>query len=66
MGQPSLRELIIKSQENDEEALLAIIERFYPLVVKYSKMLDYDDASQDLIVWIIKAIKDYGKTTKDI
>lgn len=52
-----LYELIEKVQAGDNEAMLIIIEKFEPLNKKYARKLNYEDAYNDLILNIIKLVK---------
>jgi len=53
-----LRDLISKAKENDEKAMLDILEMFEPLIRKYHRLLSYDeDLKQEIIYKIIKLIK---------
>lgn len=54
-----LRMLIDKAQENDNEALMELIDKFQPLIRKYSLKLNYEDAYEDLILWFIELVKTY-------
>ena len=42
-------ELIKESKNGGEDSLLELIERFKPLIKKYTKQLYYEDAEHDLI-----------------
>lgn len=52
-----LRTLIDKAQENDNEALMELIDKFQPLIRKYTLKLNYEDAYEDLILWFIELVK---------
>ncbi len=45
------------AQENSEEDMLLLIEKFKPLMVKYARKLDYEDAYDDIMLHFIKLIK---------
>jgi len=48
-----------KAKEGNQTAMLQIIEKFKPLIIKYSKKLffmTFEDASQELIISLIEAI----------
>lgn len=49
--------LIQNVQENSEEDMLALIERFKPLMVKYARKLNYEDAYNDIVLCFITLIK---------
>ncbi len=49
--------LIQNAQENSEEDMLALIERFKPLMVKYARKLNYEDAYNDIVLCFITLIK---------
>lgn len=49
--------IISRAQDNDKQAIMFIINKFKPLIGKYSYLLKYDDASSDLIISIIEIIK---------
>ena len=48
---------IRNAQENSEEDMLLLIEKFRPLMVKYARKLDYEDAYNDIMLYFIKLIK---------
>ena len=52
-----LRTLIDKAQENDNEALMELINRFQPAIRKYALKLNYEDAYEDLVLWFIELVK---------
>lgn len=43
-----LKDTIAAAQQNDEESLLALIEKFKPLLKKYAYKLHYEDSFFDL------------------
>ena len=45
------------AQENSEEDMILLIEKFRPLMVKYAGKLDYEDAYDDIMLHFIKLIK---------
>lgn len=53
----NLFDLVKEAQLGNEESMLAIIEKFDPLIKKYSRKLDYDGANSDLIIALIETIK---------
>jgi len=52
----SLYELLRKCKTRNPECILEIINKFNPLIKKYSYLLNYDDAEQDLIVALIEIV----------
>ncbi len=52
-----ISKLIEKSKKNDKKSLLELVERFNPLINKYSRMLNYEDAKNDLTEHFIVTIK---------
>ncbi|GFN22955.1 helix-turn-helix domain-containing protein [Thermanaeromonas sp. C210] len=60
-----LRELIMKAQAGDQEALAELIQRFSPVIKKYSRRLgyDYEEARSDLVAWIVDAVRRYKPKT---
>lgn len=54
-----LKALIVKAQDGDEDALFEVIQRFIPMVKKYSRQLGYVEAFSDLITWIVGAVHRY-------
>lgn len=54
-----LLELVLKSKESNKDAMLEIVNRFMPLIKKYSRKLEYDGSESDLIIAIIKLIQSY-------
>lgn len=51
-----LEGLIIKAQGADNEAMLELINKFSPLLKKYARRLNYEDAQNDLILYFIQLI----------
>jgi len=58
-----LTELIARAKNGDQEAFAQVVERFLPIVKKYSRDLDHDEAYSDLIAWIIVAVSRYKPKT---
>jgi len=54
-----LRELIFLAKNGDEDAFIQVVHRFLPIAKKYSQRMGYEDASADLVVWIVNAIHRY-------
>ncbi|HAG43745.1 MAG TPA: sigma-70 family RNA polymerase sigma factor [Clostridium sp.] len=52
----NLYELLRKGKNRDSKCILEIINKFNPLIRKYSNLLSYDDAEQDLIVSLIEIV----------
>ena len=52
--------LIKESQNKNKDATMKIIEKFRPLINKYSRKLNYDGADTDLIISLIKLIKKFS------
>lgn len=58
--QKSLTQLVISAQSGDKDSLEIIIQRFMPLLLKYSrnaKMEIDEDCMQYLITKVIEAVK---------
>ncbi len=51
--------LILKSQQGDKDSIIEIINKFMPLIKKYSRELAYDGAESDLSIALIAIIKSY-------
>ncbi|MFL0249254.1 RNA polymerase sigma factor [Clostridium neuense] len=49
--------VVNKARNNDKQAIMLIINKFKPLIGKYSYLLKYDDASSDLTISLIEIIK---------
>lgn len=49
-------ELMMAAQNNDSKAMLTLIKKFKPILVKYSMMLNYEDSYEDLQVFLIQKI----------
>lgn len=64
-NQTKLREKIINAQNGDKNATYQILLQFNPLIKKYSRILGYDDAYSDLIIWMVQAIRSYNNPQKD-
>lgn len=54
----ALYRMIEKSQNNDEDSMLYILQKFEPLLLKYTKKLYYEDAFFDLQIELIEIIRD--------
>ena len=54
-----VRILIDKAQENDDESLIKLIDRFQPVIRKYALKLNYEDAYEDLVLWFIELVKSH-------
>lgn len=52
----TLCDLISEAKHGNDDAMLQIINRFVPLIKKYSKKLNYEDAENDLIFNIIQIV----------
>ena len=62
MSQETLRALIARAKQGDEEAMGCIIERFRPLIKKYvrqAKIEDGQDVEQELVMRLIVLIRQY-------
>ena len=51
-----LKDTIAAAQRNDEESLLALIEKFKPLLKKYAYKLHYEDSFFDLQLDFIQIV----------
>ena len=52
-----LKDIIVSAQNYDEESLLHLIEKFKPVILKYSKRMNYDeDFYSSLILFFIETI----------
>ncbi|TCL55233.1 RNA polymerase sigma factor (sigma-70 family) [Kineothrix alysoides] len=49
-----LKDLIIRAQESDSEAMMELINKFKPLLQKYARKLVYEDAYEDLVLYFIQ------------
>lgn len=49
--------LLVKAQLGNQEAMLELINRFQPLLKKYAKKMEYDDAYEDCVLFFIELIK---------
>ena len=56
MSTYELHNLISKAKNNSDDAKIAIIEKFSPIISKYSYKLGYEDAKQDLILFVLTLI----------
>ena len=52
----TIYELMVAAQNNDSKAMLTLIKKFRPILVKYSMMLNYEDSYDDLQVFLIQKI----------
>lgn len=62
-GEERLRELIVRATGGDREAMTQVVQRFIPVVKKYSRRMGYDEACGDLVVWIVGAVRRYRPNT---
>lgn len=53
----NLNEIVIEAGNGDENAMCLLIDRFKPLILKYSKELKYEEAQTDLIISLIETTK---------
>lgn len=51
-----LLELISRAQEHDNEAILSLFQKFKSLILKYTYLLNYDDAKSDLDLFFLELI----------
>lgn len=57
MDEPArFKDLIVRAQNGDSDAMEQLINRLQPLIRKYSYQLGYEDAKSELILWIIETI----------
>lgn len=49
--------LLVKAQLGNQEAMLELINRFQPLLKKYARKMEYDDAYEDCVLFFIELIK---------
>ncbi len=50
---------IYEAQKGDNSCMLVLIEKFRPLIHKYSRKLSYEDAENDLICFFVEIIKKF-------
>lgn len=48
-------DLVVRAEDNDNDAMLELIGRFRPLMLKYAKKLNYDDAYEDMVFEFIRS-----------
>ena len=49
---------ILKAQSGNEDVTLLLVNQFNPLLKKYARKLNYEDAYNDLVVEFLNLIKD--------
>lgn len=54
-----IKVLISNVQNGDQDAVAELIHRFIPIVKKYSRWMDYEEAYADLIAWIVSTVHKY-------
>lgn len=54
-----LLDMIERAKANDGDAMVDIIERFSPMLRKYARLLQYEDAYEDLVVELIEFIQKF-------
>ncbi len=52
-----LNQMVKKAQEGNKKSTIELIEKFSPLIRKYGRKLNYDDAEADIIIFLIETIK---------
>lgn len=52
-----LIEMVHSAERGDQDALLRLIEKFDPLIHKYGKKLQYEDAYEDLLADFIELVR---------
>ncbi|WP_425446390.1 helix-turn-helix domain-containing protein [Dethiothermospora halolimnae] len=51
---------IKKAKNGDQDALLFLINKFKPLIKKYSRQLTYEETETDLVICFIEKIKKFN------
>lgn len=59
VDKPKIKNLIIKAQSGDQDAVLQLVRRFIPIIKKYSRWMGYEEAYADLVVWIVSRAHKY-------
>lgn len=62
----SLYDLIILSSNGDKDSKMILINKFQPLLTKYSKKLNYEGAETDLVIFFLELISVLSKYNKSI
>ena len=57
--------LISDAKKGDKDSMLEILSKFKPLIKKYSYMMNYEDAENDLILSMIQLINDMPSLSND-
>ena len=52
-----LKDMVKRAKGGNEESMIELIEKFSPLIRKYSRKLNYDDAEADITIFLIETIK---------
>jgi len=60
---PRLRELIDMAVSGNQDAMSQLVDRFTPIIKRYSRQIGYDEACADLVVWMIEAVYRYQPNT---
>lgn len=58
------KELITLASSGNHDAMNQLVHRFTPIIKKYSHQMNYDEAYNDLIVWMIAAVHSYKPNAK--
>lgn len=53
----NLYELVKTAQNNNDESIMLMLNKFNPLIKKYSRSLNYDGAYSDLVINLIEIIR---------
>jgi hypothetical protein len=57
MGNSELYSNVMRCKKKDRDALLEMVTKFSPLIKKYSYLLNYSDAEQDVTTAFIEVVK---------
>ena len=58
-----MSKLIAMAANGDQKAMNELVQRFIPIIKKYSRQIGYDEACSDLILWMIGAVYRYHPNT---
>lgn len=52
----NLAEIALNAANEDEEAIVVIIKKFMPTILKFSRELNYEEAETDLIIGLLEKL----------
>lgn len=57
---------VMNYKEGDNQSLIKIIDIFKPLLIKYARLIDFEDTKQDLIIHLTNIVNNIKIDNKNI